>query len=149
MKILSFVLITLSLSFLSCHRDPARQISNSGELKVSLKYLVKNYKSLHGQKIETEGTVYFQFENVAICTPERLFSRERDCFWLDFNEDSNFNYSILKTNSGKTLTLTGVVDTTSKGHLNSYLATLRYVDFPDLTNVRTIKLTKNTLDGKQ
>nr|WP_294903321.1 hypothetical protein [uncultured Lacibacter sp.] len=98
-------------------------------MTVSLDYLISNYKSLHGQKIETEGIVYCEFENVAICTKKKVFSNESDCFWLDFNRSLQINDTVMQRASGETFVLRGVIDTSSKGHLGYYLATLKDINF--------------------
>jgi hypothetical protein len=92
--------------------------------KISIKNLTKNYKSYQGIYIETEGIFYDEFENVSIC-----INRGRDikCFWLRFNDSLLKDFSLLMKSSTKRVTLKGVVDTSSKGHLSSYLATIKNV----------------------
>ena len=89
-----------------------------------MKDLVKKYSSLQGQYIETEGIVYCEFENVAICLDK---GKDSKCFWLDLSRDLIINDSLLQIASGKRFILKGVIDTSSKGHLGAYLATIRTV----------------------
>jgi hypothetical protein len=92
--------------------------------KISLNDLVKEYRALDGQGIQTEGIVYFEFENVAICADKGYDGK---CFWLDMNRDLLINDSLLQKASGQNVVLKGTVDISSKGHLNGYLATIRNV----------------------
>src|SRR6266480_6371474 len=57
---------------------------------ISMKDLVKTFSSLQGQYIETEGIVYFEFENVAICLDK---AKDSKCFWLDLSRDLIINDS--------------------------------------------------------
>jgi hypothetical protein len=88
--------------------------------KISIGDLIKKFKSLQGSYIETEGVVYYEFENVSICSDN---GQDSKCFWLDLN----FKDSLLQKNSGQQCILKGVIDTSSKGHLNANLATIRNV----------------------
>ena len=99
-------------------------------MKVSLDYLVDNYRSLDGQKVETEGILGWNFENTSIC-PRRIFFSEKgmNCFWLDFDRNFQLNDSVMRNGSGKIFVLRGVVDTSHKGHMGSYLATIKDIDF--------------------
>jgi hypothetical protein len=91
---------------------------------ISLKDLIKERSALDGQNIQTEGIVYFEFENVAICTDNEPDSK---CFWLDLNRDLSINDSLLQISSGQRLVIKGTIDNSSKGHLGAYLATIRNV----------------------
>ncbi len=91
---------------------------------ISLTDLLKEYSSLNGQKIETEGIVYFEFENVAICSGKWPGT---DCFWLDWNKDLIVNDSLLQKISGRKFVLKGTIDISDKGHLGAYLATIRNI----------------------
>ena len=102
-----------------------RKIDSSTSVKqITLSNLVKDYNSLDGQTIQTEGITYFEFENVAVCTRN---GKDSKCFWLDLNRDLPINDSIMMQLSGQKLIIKGTVDATSKGHLNAYIATLRNV----------------------
>ncbi|MBL7723405.1 MAG: hypothetical protein JNK27_04615 [Chitinophagaceae bacterium] len=91
---------------------------------ISLANLVRQHNSLDGQNIQTEGIVYYEFENVAICLGKGHNSK---CFWLDLSTDLVTNDSLLQSASGKEFIIKGTVDNSSKGHLNYYLATIRNV----------------------
>jgi hypothetical protein len=144
-NLIKIVCVIALIGTFACETKPKKRTDNSEIAVITLDYLVKHFKTLHGQKIETKGTVFIEFENVAICTPKKLFSGERNCFWLDVDSDSNLDYNVLDKRSGQKLVVTGVVDTTSKGHLSDYLATLRHVDFPKLTNLHPRKLPNEKL----
>jgi hypothetical protein len=97
---------------------------------ISLKDLINKYRDLHGQKIQTEGIVWFQFENFSVCpTKNSLFDEEEKCFWLDFHPAFNLSDSLMHLASGKWFTLRGTVDTTDTGHLGYYVAALKNIDF--------------------
>ncbi|MEI9908425.1 MAG: hypothetical protein WDO71_01375 [Bacteroidota bacterium] len=91
---------------------------------ISLSDLVKEYTTLDGQSIQTEGNVYFEFENVSICIDKGYYGK---CFWLDLNRDLFINDSLLQKASGQKFILKGTIDISSKGHLGAYLATIRNV----------------------
>ena len=91
---------------------------------ITMKDLVKTYNLLEGQNIETEGIVYYEFENVSICLSN---GRDGKCFWLDLNKDLMTNDSLLQRASGQKFILKGTIDNSSKGHLSAYLATIRNV----------------------
>lgn len=100
------------------------------ETKLSLEELSTSYKSLQAQQVETEGIVWFEFENVSIC-PSRnsISSDEKQCFWLDFQEDLNFNDSLMRMASGKQFLIKGTIDTSQTGHLGMYLGTIKDIYF--------------------
>ena len=86
--------------------------------KIPIKELAKNYKSLHGQYIETAGIFYAEFENVSIC------GDGSNCFWLDYNDTLIKNYDSLRKISIRKIIIKGLIDTSRKGHMGSYLATI-------------------------
>jgi len=94
--------------------------------KISFKNLVKNYKSLHGQYIVTEGYAFWGFETSALCRKDDFWSKsnEQSCFWLNFNKNLHPNDSLLLFASGRKFILKGKVDTTDRGHLGFYTAAL-------------------------
>lgn len=98
--------------------------SSISEKRISISELVINYKSYHGRYIETTGKFYYAFEEFAIYTNKNLFSNEARGFWLDLNPDLNINDTSFEKMDGKLIRVRGVIDTTRKGHLNSYLATI-------------------------
>jgi hypothetical protein len=107
------------IEFINTGIDSVTTVKN-----ISLSNLVNKFKSLDGQTIQTEGIVYFEFENVAICLGKGYDSK---CFWLDLNRDLPINDSLLQICSGQRLVIKGTMDNSSKGHLGAYLATIRNV----------------------
>src|SRR5215207_10563103 len=73
--------------------------------RIPIKELTKNYKSLHGQYIETAGTFYAEFENVSICADGGI------CFWLDYNDSLIKNYDSLSKISARKIIIKGLIDT--------------------------------------
>ncbi|MCB9055869.1 MAG: hypothetical protein H6549_08370 [Chitinophagales bacterium] len=93
--------------------------------EISIKELARKYKSLDGQVIQTEGIVYFEFENVSICVDRGLNS---GCFWLDYNpDDLRMNDSLLMEASNQKLVIKGTLDISRKGHFGAYLATIKNI----------------------
>lgn len=129
-----YIILTLSCSFIFCscsldskakaeYIDLAIDTTTKAEV-ISLGALVRGYNSLNGEIIQTEGILYFEFENVAICLGR---GRNAKCFWLEFNENLFNSDSLLQNASGKEFILKGTVDNSNKGHLNAYLATIKNV----------------------
>ena len=133
--ILLCIIICLTFTSLSCKTDPKLtfRISNFDTTiratKVSISDLAKNYKSYQGQYVETTGRFYQGFERFAIYTSKNIFTGEADGFWLIIDTDLNIDKASLKKMYGKTVTIKGKIDTTEKGHLNAYLATIRRIYF--------------------
>ena len=129
---LTVFLISLSSCDIKCNNH-IKLISSTYNpttktIKASLEDLRIIYKSLQGQKVETEGIVWFEFENVSICSEEnRNSSFEKSCFWLDFQKDLNINDIMMRFASGKVFVIRGIIDTSNKGHLNSYLGTIKNI----------------------
>jgi len=86
--------------------------------------LIKTYKSLHGQFVEVDGYGFFGFELSALCREDDLFDDDQTCFWLEFSRDLKINDSLVLFASGHKFKLKGRIDTTQRGHLNSYPAAL-------------------------
>lgn len=129
---LSFIVLSLSSCDIKCNNH-IKLISSSSNssvktLRAPLEDLRIIYKSLQGKTVETEGKVWFEFENVSICPEENRNSLfEKSCFWLDFQKDLNINDSIMRFASGKVFVIRGTIDTSNKGHLNSYLGTIKNI----------------------
>ena len=125
----SFTIFCLLIAFTSCNSKTNAKTefvdrsldSSIKTIKISIKDLTKEYKSLNGRYIETEGILYWEFENVALCDSR---GRSSKCFWLDFDRNLKINDSLLTLSSAKEIVLKGIIDTSSKGHLGSYLATI-------------------------
>lgn len=107
------------IEFINAGIDSVTAVKN-----ISISNLVEDFRSLDGQTIQTEGIVYFEFENVAICLDKGYDSK---CFWLDLNDSLAINDSLLQKSSGQVFVLKGTIDISSKGHLGAYLATIRNV----------------------
>ena len=127
-----YIIFLATFSLIACETKPKTKIEfinpSFDTLKtakvISLRDLVRDHNSLDGQVIQTEGIVYFEFENVAICADKGIDSK---CFWLDLNHNLPINDSSLQTISGQKLIIKGTIDNSSKGHLNAYVATIRNV----------------------
>ena len=100
------------VEFINTEIDSVTTVKN-----ISLSDLVNEFKSLDGQTIQTEGIVYFEFENVAICVNK---GHDSKCFWLDLNRNLLINDSLLQESSGEKLVIKGTIDISSKGHLDAY-----------------------------
>ena len=92
--------------------------------KISISELADNYKKYHGRYIETTGKFYQGFEEFAIYTDRNILTGESKQFWLGTDKDLNIDNASFDKMNGKLVTIKGIVDTTSKGHLSSYLATI-------------------------
>ena len=119
----------------SCKTSPklAFKISNLDTTikvtKISISELADNYKNYQGQYIETTGKFYQGFEEFAIYTDKNLFTGTSKQFWLGTNRDLNIDNISFDKMNGKRITIKGIIDTTSKGHLSSYLATIDKIYF--------------------
>ena len=122
------------LLFFSCKEKQKADIvitnidSTIKPIKLSLSDLKQTFKQLHGKWIETEGKFHNNFEDVSIC-PEIILNDEPDCFWLDFNQQLLVNDSLINEANRKRVIIRGKIDTTRKGHMSSYLATIREIYF--------------------
>ena len=132
------LIIALTLLYTSCEteaRDKLKFTAPSGDTstkakRISLTDLRQSYKSLQGQQVETEGVVWYQFENVSICPSKNALSyEERKCFWLDFHNDLNLNDSLMQIASGGHFIIRGTVDTSIAGHFGMYLGTIKDIYF--------------------
>ena len=97
--------------------------------KISISDLADDYKKYQGQYIETTGRFYQTFEEFAIYTNKNFWTGERQGFWLNPAQDLKISNQSLEKMNGKRITIKGFIDTTSKGHLSSYLATIRRIYF--------------------
>ena len=127
-----YIGILATLFLIACNSKPNTKLelintsidSVTTAKNISLNDLVYNYKSLDGQTIQTEGIVYYEFENVAIFLEKEYNSNS---FWLDLNRNLTINDSLLHKASGQKFIIKGTIDISSKGHLGAYLATIRNV----------------------
>jgi hypothetical protein len=135
---LFYILLFISLLFSGCTTKEKfaysipRIDSTIAVKKISIDNLVKKYKSLHGQYIETEGTYFSAFEEFAIYADKNIFTNEREGFWMEPNMNlmSNDDWlQIDKEQQGKKITIRGKIDTSAHGHLGGYLATIKNIYF--------------------
>ena len=132
--ITALLFLSLTLTFISCQTSPNTIFSISSldttikATKISISDLAKNYKSYQGLYIETKGQFYQGFEEFAIYTPKPFFG-ERKGFWLESDMALSYDSLFFANANGRKVTIKGVVDTTSKGHLSMYLATIRRIYF--------------------
>ena len=131
--IINLFLILFFFCFLSCREKTEGEFvlidhaldSNTKAKYIPFKILLNNYPSLDGQIVETEGIFNYSFEDISICTVK---STDLKCFWVDFSQKLNEEtYMLLRKVSGQRLRIKGTIDTSDKGHLGSYLATLKDV----------------------
>lgn len=97
--------------------------------KISIAELADNYKKYQGQYIETTGKFHQAFEEFAIYTNKNFWTGEARGFWLGTVKELNIDNASLEKMNCKQITIKGFIDTTSKGHLSSYLATIRRIYF--------------------
>lgn len=97
--------------------------------KISISNLAVNYKKYQGQYIETTGEFCQAFEEFAIYTDKNLINRKAKGFWLRSSKYLNIDNSVFEKMNGKRVTIKGIIDTTSKGHLGYYLATIKEIYF--------------------
>jgi len=96
--------------------------------KVSPGYLAAHLKELAGQRIEMEGIVWFEFENISICPADNSLHNSGRCFWIDLSA-SLPPHGSLEYSSGHRFTIRGIVDPLSKGHLGAYKGTIKNVSY--------------------
>ncbi|MBK7308689.1 MAG: hypothetical protein IPO01_17230 [Chitinophagaceae bacterium] len=102
-------------------------------VKVSLYQLDKDYKSLHGKFIETEGKFKYRYEKISISS-NPAFDNCEVFFWLDINNSNLPFQQGFDKMSGKHIRIKGMVDTTHQGHLNSYPAAITKIYFWEVKN---------------
>ena len=95
-------------------------------IQIDIKTLADDYKTYQGKYIETTGQFYQAFEEFAIYAPKPLFG-ERKGFWLESDRALEYDSLFFAKVNGKKVTIKGILDTTSKGHLSMYLATIRRI----------------------
>ena len=131
----AFLTLSLTLPFISCKTSPSSTFSITSldttikATKISISELAKNYKSYQGQYIETTGRFYQGFEEFAIYTDKNILTGEADGFWLGTDQELNIDNASFDKMNGKRVTIKGKIDTTHKGHLSSYLATIDRIYF--------------------
>jgi hypothetical protein len=99
---------------------------------ISINDLTKQYKSLQGQYIETEGVFFSGVEEFAIYTNKSFLSNKQYGFWMETNCDLHLfdsNWKHIEKIQGRTVIVKGRIDTSSHGHLGQYLATITNIYF--------------------
>jgi hypothetical protein len=139
MRIHGYISVILSLvllqTFICCKTSPEITFKVTGldttikTTKISIADLARNYKSYQGQYIETKGRFFFGFENVAIYADNIIATGDSRGFWLDINRDLNMDNTWLEKMNRKLITVKGRIDTTNKGHLSAYFATIDDIYF--------------------
>lgn len=139
MRIQGFISLLLSLVltliFLSCKTSPEITFKVEGldttikTTKVSIADLARNFKSYQGTYIETKGRFFFGFESFAIFPDNTITTGDPRGFWLDIDHDLTFDNTWLEIMDGKRVTVKGRIDTTHKGHLSAYFATIEDIYF--------------------
>jgi len=108
------------------------QVPDEGSLgvarKVSPGFLASHLQELAGQRIETEGIVWFEFENLSLCPDHNNSRHSVRCFWIEFAL-SLAPLDSLKHISGHYFVIRGIVDPTSKGHLGAYGGTIKNISY--------------------
>jgi hypothetical protein len=116
----------------SCNSNPTQKIclqkidSTTRPLKLDIETLVSNYKLYQGKYIETTGQFYQAFEEFAIYGSKPFFG-ERKGFWLESDMALPYDSLFFAEANGNRIRIKGIVDTSSKGHLSSYLATIQRI----------------------
>ena len=111
----------LMFGFTSCKTAPKMKLSISRldsiikPRKVSINDLARNYKSYHGQYVETTGLFYAAFEQFAIYAGKEIWSNKASGFWLDINNELNIDDAAIDKMNETNITIKGLVDTTRKG----------------------------------
>jgi hypothetical protein len=126
-----FILIILFAFALSIYRGTIKTVikvdrmdSTIHPIKVSIEKLVKDYKNYHSKYIETSGEFHYAFEDFSIADPNANLRYVSASFWLNTNEKLNVLNSHYNKAQNKRIRIKGRIDTSSKGHLSSYLATI-------------------------
>ena len=91
---------------------------------ISINDLAKDYKLYQGQYIETSGRFIASFENFSIMTESDSSKKWIQRFWLDPDKNLKIGKRSMDKMNGKTIKIKGMIDTTRRGHLSLYLATI-------------------------
>lgn len=133
-RISILLIMTFTIAFGSCNSKSKFRHSISSidstikPIKVDIEKLVDDYKSYQGKYIETTGQFFQAFEQFSISARKPLFG-SRKSFWLDNDMNLSYDENFFQKINGKTVTIKGIMDTTSRGHLSMYLATIRRIYF--------------------
>jgi hypothetical protein len=130
-----FLCLILILTTISCKTLPSSTFSIKSldttikATKISISDLAKNYKLYQGQYIETTGRFCEAFEEFAVYTNNNILTGEAEGFWLGTDRQLKIDNALFDKMNGKPVTIKGKIDTTRKGHLASYLATIDSIYF--------------------
>jgi hypothetical protein len=102
-----------SICFDSGFHQKAEKISLSDAERV---------KKSNGLFVEIDGVFHYAFEDVALYPFKS--SDSKDAMWVEFDIRKNISDSLIEKFNNKRVSITGKVNISSKGHLNSYMATL-------------------------
>ena len=91
---------------------------------ISINDLAKSYKNYQGKYIETTGRFYQSFEEFAIYANPVTSDDSAQGFWLSTDGNLELDSASLQKMNGKLIKIKGAIDTTGKGHLNGYFATI-------------------------
>jgi hypothetical protein len=133
-SILQTIIFAFAISFSSCGSKPKLRHTIPGidstikPIEIDIEDLVNDYKSYQGKYIETTGQFFEAFEQFSISAHKPLIG-PRKSFWLDNDINLSYDQNFFKKINRKTITIKGIMDTTSKGHLSMYLATIRGIYF--------------------
>lgn len=126
MRHLFIIPIVLFLSCKSSQQEKVDNIcySNGFTQKIETASLrdVESVKRLHGKFVQLEGVFHGYFEDVALYPSRNANSNE--AIWLDLQIPETIPDSIVYKFNKKTVIVIGKVNIESKGHYNSYFATL-------------------------
>ncbi len=101
---------------------------------ISIDDLTKNYKKLHGQFVETSGRYYLSDENFSISTDIDTLTGKVKRFWLHVDHRLKMKSKSFDKMNGMKIKVKGIVDTTQRGHMKLYLATISRIYFWELHN---------------
>ena len=130
--------LALSLASSSCMNPPKTTFSISkinskrSPSPISIIDLAKTFKKFQGLNIETVGRFYFSDEDFSIFAYMDSSTGISKSFWLETNPHLRFNRRSIEGMNGKLIKIRGVIDTTRRGHMNLYLATISGIYFWEL-----------------
>ncbi len=131
----ALIIFVLTLTICSCKTSPnvtfkVTHLDTTIEAtKISISELSGNYKKYQGKYIETTGRFHQAFEEFAIYTNKNLLTGASKGFWLHTDSDLHIDDTSFDKMNGKRVTIKGLIDTSGKGHLGYYLATIRKIYF--------------------
>lgn len=125
------MLVLVFLFATGCREQPVTEISIAGydstqtPIRISIFDLVNDIRVYDSKFIETTGFLSNNFEDFAIYTNRVPLSETHKGFWIELNPALKISEESLEKLNGKKVTIKGVVDISDKGHLSSYVATIK------------------------